>query len=397
MSERLTFVAEAMPYASMLAAEHLSRYALVKHLCKGRRVLDIACGEGYGSALMSKWGAKEVCGVDVSTEAIANATGFFGGAGVKFVAFEASNCAALCETMGTFDLIVCFETIEHVHDVDKMLRGFKELLADDGAIVISCPNDDAVIPDTPNEFHLKAYSFDDFRKTVTSVLGEPSSWIFGTPVLGFGSFSFSSELLANPPGTILGMMSCQDTGASAVIPAQIGHEVDSSNAAYYVAGWGCLLPTSSVVAPISFRAYVSPWNNWLATKSEVKRLRAELDEARQRRIAANITIARLRDEGAQAALFAAATADDLQRSLSAMRRINDETVQRWQQTEASLQQTEASLQQTEASLQQIEGTRWHRAGAAYYRLYESPAIGPLLRTVRRTADAIRRLGRRNER
>ncbi|MDM0017558.1 class I SAM-dependent methyltransferase [Variovorax saccharolyticus] len=383
MSERLTFVAEAMPYASMLAAEHLSRYALVKHLCADRRVLDIACGEGYGSALMSQWGAKEVCGVDVSEEAIANATGFFGGAGINFVTFDASNCASLRESLGTFDLIVSFETIEHVHDVDKMLRGFKALLADDGAIVISCPNDDAVIPGAPNEFHLKAYSFDDFRKTVTPVLGEPSSWAFGTSVLGFGSFSSDSELLANPPGTILGMMSCQDTGASSVIPAQIGHEVDSSNAAYYVAGWGCLLPTSSVVAPISFRAYESPWNNWLATKSEVERLTLEIDGARQRRIASDITMARLREEGAQAAHFAAATADELQRNLSAMRRINDETVQRWQQTEARLQQ--------------IEATRWHRVGAAYYRLYKLPAVGPLLRTVRRSAGAMLRLVRQNDR
>lgn len=268
MAERLTFVGDAMPYASMLAAEHLSRYALVKDLCLNRRVLDIACGEGYGSALMKSWGASAVVGVDISHEAVANAQSAFGGDGIEFWEQDASKCESLLGKLGTFDLIVCFETLEHVEDVEGMLRGFKALSSESTAIVISCPNDSAVIADAPNEFHLKVYSFEEFRATVTPSLGEPSDWAFGTSVIGFGSFSADTKMLASPPLDIRGLMQQQEVKVAAALPAQQGHEVETSNAAYYVAAWNCTLSTAIVAAPISFKAYESPWNNWIASKAE---------------------------------------------------------------------------------------------------------------------------------
>lgn len=389
MAERLTFVGEAMPYASMLAAEHLSRYALVKDLCVNRRVLDIACGEGYGSALMKSWGAKEVCGVDISPEAVANASRAFGGSGIRFLQKDASDCASLLNELGKFDLIVCFETLEHVLDVPGMLRGFKVLSADGGSIVISCPNDGAVIADAPNEFHLKVYSFDDFRTTVTAVLGEPSSWAFGTSVIGFGAFSANAEkLLADPPSNILGMMSQEEINISSVIPAQNGHEVTSGNAAYYIAGWNCELPAANVVAPISFQAYESPWNNWISSKSEVERLDAELQKERHLRIAADIAGVRLREEAEKASSKALANEAELTRSISAMKRLNEETVERWRSESAEFLLREQSAIE---KLQQIERSRWHRLGRKYYELYENPVLGPLLRRVRRAVGAMRQM------
>lgn len=389
MAERLTFVGEAMPYASMLAAEHLSRYALVKGLCANRRVLDIACGEGYGSALMKSWGAKEVYGVDISPEAVANASRAFSGNGIKFLQKDASDCASLLAELGKFDLIVCFETLEHVQDVPGMLQGFKALSADGGSIVISCPNDGAVIADAPNEFHLKVYSFEDFRATVIAVLGEPSSWAFGTSVIGFGAFSVAAEkMLAAPPPSILGMMSQEEVNISSVIPAQHGHEVHSGNAAYYIAGWNCELPAASVVAPISFQAYESPWNNWIASKGEVERLGGELQKERHLRIAADIASARLREEVEKVLARAATNEAELARSLSDMRRLNDETVQRWRSESAELMLRERSAIE---KLHQIERSRWHRLGRKYYELYENPVLGPLLRRARRAAGALRRM------
>jgi SAM-dependent methyltransferase len=384
MAERLTFVDEAMPYASMLAAEHLSRYALVKDLCVDRRVLDIACGEGYGSALMKSWGAREVVGVDISDEAVANAQRAFGGSGIEFLQKDASQCASLRDTLGTFDLIVCFETLEHVQDVDAMLRGFKTLSSEGAGIVISCPNDHAVIADAPNEFHLKVYSFDEFRATVTPILGEPSDWAFGTSLIGFGAFMVDAKMLASPPADIRGLMSQEEVKVAAVLPAQHGHEVDSANAAYYIAAWNCSLSTATVAAPISFQAYESPWNNWVASKAEVERLQEELQKERRLRIAADVANVQLREEVDQAKASASPNDTQLRQTVSAMKRLNDETVVRWRAESAEL------LQRAE-HLDRIERSRWHRIGLKYYALYERPVLGKLLRRARRTVAAIRRI------
>ena len=68
--ERLHLAPGAMDYNSMLAAEHVVRYAFAAALCRGRRVLDVACGEGYGSAMLAAAGAAQVVGVDISQEAV---------------------------------------------------------------------------------------------------------------------------------------------------------------------------------------------------------------------------------------------------------------------------------------------------------------------------------------
>ncbi|HET8995122.1 MAG TPA: methyltransferase domain-containing protein, partial [Acetobacteraceae bacterium] len=71
-TERLHMSGE-QPYHGFEAAAHVARYALLRPACAQRRVLDIACGEGYGSALLAGWGARSVVGVDISAAAIASA------------------------------------------------------------------------------------------------------------------------------------------------------------------------------------------------------------------------------------------------------------------------------------------------------------------------------------
>ena len=62
LAERLQFGSE-MAYNAMDAAEHLARYAMLRSICVGKRVLDVACGEGYGSYLLAQWGAASVTAV----------------------------------------------------------------------------------------------------------------------------------------------------------------------------------------------------------------------------------------------------------------------------------------------------------------------------------------------
>lgn len=147
-----------------IAYEHWHRYQLAARLVAGKRVLDIACGEGYGSALLGRVAAS-VVGVDVSAEAVAHAAAVHAAPNVRFV--QGSVEAVPVEGTGAFDVIVSFETIEHVSEEAQhaFLREARRLLAPGGLLVISTP-DKRVYSDEPgyrNEFHVKEFQLDEFR------------------------------------------------------------------------------------------------------------------------------------------------------------------------------------------------------------------------------------------
>lgn len=134
--------------------EHWHRYALAAQAAAGKRVLDAACGEGYGSALLAQR-AREVVGVDLSAEAVGHARARYGEVGN--LRFETGDVTALPARLGRFDLISSFETLEHVdaEAQEQMLAGFATLLADDGLLLLSSP-DKATYSDATgyqNPFH----------------------------------------------------------------------------------------------------------------------------------------------------------------------------------------------------------------------------------------------------
>ncbi|MFO1315286.1 MAG: class I SAM-dependent methyltransferase [Burkholderiales bacterium] len=116
--------------------EHWHRYAAVAPLAAGRRVLDAACGEGYGSHLLAQ-SARQVTGVDVSAEAIAHARARYARANLEFAA---ASVTALPLPDAAVDLVVSFETVEHLREQQAMLAEFRRVLAGDGVLVISSPN-----------------------------------------------------------------------------------------------------------------------------------------------------------------------------------------------------------------------------------------------------------------
>ncbi len=134
--------------------EHWHRYVFARRIAKGRRVLDAACGEGYGSALLADV-ATEVIGVDIDTESIAHARERYGAhANVRF---EPGDATRLDFPPGRFDLVVCFETLEHVQDQERMIAGFARVLADDGILIVSSPDRHAYseVSGFRNEFHVR--------------------------------------------------------------------------------------------------------------------------------------------------------------------------------------------------------------------------------------------------
>ena len=109
--------------------EHLHRYVFALEFCKGKRVLDAACGEGYGTAVLASQ-AKSVTGVDISSEAINHASARYSDR--PGVQFEVADCCDLPFEDNSFDLVVSFETIEHLEGQEKMLASFRRVLVDNG-------------------------------------------------------------------------------------------------------------------------------------------------------------------------------------------------------------------------------------------------------------------------
>ena len=138
-SESLEFTGERFTPECVreMRYEHWHRYAFAFGLASGRRVLDAACGEGYGSAMLSRI-AKEVTGVDISEQAVQHASQRYQQDGLRFVVADCTDPAVLPE--GPFDLIVSFETLEHVHEQSRMLRAFADRLSEDGILLVSSPD-----------------------------------------------------------------------------------------------------------------------------------------------------------------------------------------------------------------------------------------------------------------
>jgi SAM-dependent methyltransferase len=133
--------------------EHWHRYVFARGFANGKRVLDAACGEGYGSALLASR-ATSVLGMDISAEAIAHAKSRY--ADRANLRFERGDCTALDLPAASFDLVVSFETLEHVAAQEELISGFARVLADDGAFIVSSPDKRTYseISGFRNEFHV---------------------------------------------------------------------------------------------------------------------------------------------------------------------------------------------------------------------------------------------------
>ncbi len=133
--------------------EHWHRYAFARQLSQHCTVLDVACGEGYGAAMMAETAAK-VVGVDLSADTIQHARDRYGEhANLEFVA---ASCDCLPFQDASFDLAISFETIEHVETQQEFIAELARVLRPDGVLILSSPNKRAYSDalDYHNEFHV---------------------------------------------------------------------------------------------------------------------------------------------------------------------------------------------------------------------------------------------------
>lgn len=119
-----------------IALEHYLRYLMAASLAKGKDVLDIACGEGYGSNLLAST-ADSVVGVDISKEVIVHATATYSASNLRF---QQGNAADIPLPDASVDLVVSFETIEHHNRHEDMLREIRRVLRPDGVLCLSSPD-----------------------------------------------------------------------------------------------------------------------------------------------------------------------------------------------------------------------------------------------------------------
>ena len=145
--------------------EHYHRYALATRWCANTRTLDAACGEGYGSAMLTA-SADSVEGVDVSQQAIGHARQRYGH--LPGVEFQVANCTTLPYGDKEFDRVVSFETLEHLAEHDELLAEFKRVLKPEGFLILSSP-DKATYSDgqdSVNEYHVKELYRDELEALI---------------------------------------------------------------------------------------------------------------------------------------------------------------------------------------------------------------------------------------
>jgi len=149
-----------------LMDEHLNRYIFAKKFIKNKIVLDLACGTGYGSFELAKSGAKKVIGGDISKETIDYACKKYKRKNLSFFQMDAKNTNLVDNSV---DVLVSFETIEHIPNYEKFLMEAKRVLKSGGLFICSSPNKVITSPFTRkpiNTFHIKEFKINELIKII---------------------------------------------------------------------------------------------------------------------------------------------------------------------------------------------------------------------------------------
>jgi len=157
VKERLSL--EEVSEHTLIACEHRHRYEIAAELTAGLRVLDLCCGSGYGAAILAER-AGVVHGVDVDAATVDLAAATVGReTGATFEARDALAFLRAEDLAERFDAIVCFEGLEHLPDVEAVLRELRRHAGAGIRILASIPNSKAFEED--NEFHLTDFGWEE--------------------------------------------------------------------------------------------------------------------------------------------------------------------------------------------------------------------------------------------
>jgi len=143
-----------------IEADHMERYHFANKFAQGKSILDIACGTGYSAPLFIEAGAVSYVGVDLNEKLVKYANETYGSDCVSYYVGD------ICSFNNgkTFDMITCYETIEHVKNYESAISNLYSLLNRGGMLLISSPNRPITSPrcsslhDKPaNKFHSQEF------------------------------------------------------------------------------------------------------------------------------------------------------------------------------------------------------------------------------------------------
>ena len=148
------------PASNDIHQQHLARYRFAGSFIQGKRVIDVACGTGYGSAMLADLGAAHVVGVDVSAESIEGASRTWRRQNVQFQRRD----ALTIDQLEPVDVAVSFETIEHLERPEEFLEAVRRVLLPGGQLLVSTPERrKGSIHDKPdNPFHVREWTREEF-------------------------------------------------------------------------------------------------------------------------------------------------------------------------------------------------------------------------------------------
>jgi SAM-dependent methyltransferase len=167
--------------AGQVEIEHLHRYFLARELCRGADVLDVASGEGYGSALLAQT-AKSVIGVELSQAAVDHAARSYQ---LANLAFKRGDARRIPLADSSVDAVVSFETLEHFLEHQEFLDEVKRVLRPDGRLILSSPERDVYSPleSAANPYHVNELSRVEFEALLRANFPHVAL-LFQRPIIG---------------------------------------------------------------------------------------------------------------------------------------------------------------------------------------------------------------------
>lgn len=235
--------------------EHLHRYGWATAAIEGLVVLDVACGEGYGSAMLAAKAA-HVVGVDVSQEAVLHAREAYGAVGN--LDFLQGSAAALPMASGSVDAVVSFETIEHLAEQEEMMAELARVLKPDGFLILSSPNKKVYSDDRNfrNEFHVRELYFDE----LDALIGR--HFLGATTYFGQRLTTVSTIVPHAGQHTRYAALTLDSTG-------QLERRTLDTNLAMYFVVVCQKIPRSDVVERLSASAFFEDGNDLYARHGEI--------------------------------------------------------------------------------------------------------------------------------
>src|SRR5271157_2740391 len=156
-------------------SNHIQRHAFVQTYCLDRRVLDAGCGTGYGTSYLAMHRTGNIVGLDISDEALAEASRLYRRDNLRFVKGDVERLTEIPDLLGPFDVVVNLENLEHLNSPIRFLEQVRKILTEEGTLVVSTPNGEITERDEhgniKNQFHVREFAEDEFRDMLRQIFG----------------------------------------------------------------------------------------------------------------------------------------------------------------------------------------------------------------------------------